>query len=222
MHTGTTTSPAHAPACCPGVVSSLRWRGSRSLAKRSVRNDGSCRSSGCRAQQLRRFTPATVAASTSLFAEQRATAKLCAATQRSSPPSLALAAPSPVPMRGRGSRSSRRADPELTRGGPQRLVVLAEKSGAVGATSASSSSVPYSGSVSNAPHHPCAPLQPRAGRAAGGVCCRLPCSEPSPAPRSESGPCRRCQVRQTRSRWVTCWTSRLRAPRAGCRCASTP
>ena len=82
--------------------------------------------------------------------------------------------------------------------------------------------VPYSGFVSNVPHHPCAPLQPRAGRAAGGVsCCRLPCSEPSPAPRSESGPCRRCLVRQTRSRWVTCWTSRLRAPRAGCRYAST-
>ena len=31
---------------------------------------------------------------------------------------------------------------------------------------------------------------------------------PSPAPRLESGPCRRCLVRQTRSRWVTCWTSR--------------
>ena len=55
-----------------------------------------------------------------------------------------------------------------------------------------------------------------------GVCCRLPCSEPAPAPRLESGPCRRCLVRQRRSRWVTCWTSRLRAPRAGCRCASTP
>ena len=70
--------------------------------------------------------------------------------------------------------------PELTRGGPQRLVVLAaEVEGADGATSASSSSAPCSGSTSSAPHHPCAPQQPRSGRAAGGVCCRLPCSASS-------------------------------------------
>ena len=71
---------------------------------------GPGRSRSCRAQRRRRFTPATVAASTSLSTEQRATAKLCAATQPSFPPLLALAAPSPVPMRGRGSRLSRRAD----------------------------------------------------------------------------------------------------------------
>ena len=66
MHTGTTTSPAHARACCPGVVSSWKGRGSRLLARRSARKVGSCRSSGCRAQQRRRSTPTTVAASTSL------------------------------------------------------------------------------------------------------------------------------------------------------------
>ena len=110
MRTGTTTSPAHARACCPGVVSSLKGRGFRLLARRSARKVGSCRSSGCRGQQRRRFTPTTGAASTSLSTEQRAAAKPCAATQPSSPPLLALAAPSPVPTRGRESRLSRRAD----------------------------------------------------------------------------------------------------------------
>ena len=76
---------------CPGVVSSLKVRGFRSLTRRSVRKVGSCRNSGCRAQQHRRFTPTTVA-STSLPREQRATTKHCAATQPSSPP-YALAAP---------------------------------------------------------------------------------------------------------------------------------
>ena len=75
------------------------------VAREAVGPEGS---SGCRAQQRRRFTPTTVAASTSLSTEQRATAKLCAATQHSSPPLLALAAPSPLPTRGRESRVSRR------------------------------------------------------------------------------------------------------------------
>ena len=48
--------------------------------------------------------------------------------------------------------------------------LAAEIEGLLGATSASSS-VPCFGSVSNAPRHPRAPLQPM--RAAGGVCCRL-------------------------------------------------
>ena len=231
MRTGTTTSPAHARACCPGVVSSLKGRGFRLFARRSARKVGSCRSSGCRGQQRRRFTPTTVAASTSLSTEQRAAAcrgeALCCDATLVSP---LTRAGRPVPgadtRAGVALVAARRRKvaryPELTRGGPQRLVVRSPRCRSRGRWNDECQQLePYSGSVSNAPHHPCAPLQPRAGRAAGGVCCRLPCSAPSPAPRLESGPCRRCLVRQTHSRWVTCWTSRWRAPRASCRFAST-
>ena len=161
MHTG---SPAHARACCPGVVSSLKGRKLGSLAKRSVRKDGSCRGSGCRAQRRRRFTPTTVAASTSL--------------------------------------STRKVTryPELTRGEPQGLVVFAAKvEGRWCDDCQQFLRTLLRLRVHRAPP-PCAPLQPRVGRAAGGVCCRLPCREPSPAPRLKSGPCRRCLVGQTRSR----------------------
>ena len=84
--------------------------------------------------------------------------------------------------------------PELTRGEPQRLIVLTAQVGGRWSDECQQFLRTYSGSVSKAPHYPCAPLQPRAGRAAGGVCCRLPCSEPSPAPHLESGPYRRCLV----------------------------
>ena len=60
---GPPTSPAPTRACCPGVIPSSKGRGFRSLAGRSVRKVESCRNSGCRAQQRRRFTPTTVAAS---------------------------------------------------------------------------------------------------------------------------------------------------------------
>ena len=76
--------------------------------RRSARKVGSCRSSGCRRQQHRRFTPTTVAASTSLSTERRAAAKPCAATQPSSSPSLALAA-RPRCRRAGGSRACRGA-----------------------------------------------------------------------------------------------------------------
>ena len=147
MRTGTTTSPAHARACCPGVVSSLKGRGFRLFARRSARKVGSCRSSGCRGQQRRRFTPTTVAASTSLSTEQRAAAcrgeALCCDATLVSP---LTRAGRPVPgadtRAGVALVAARRRKvaryPELTRGGPQRLVVLAAEVGAAGTTSASS------------------------------------------------------------------------------------
>ena len=213
MHTGTTTSPAHARACCPGVVSSLKGRRFRLLARRSARKVGSCRSSGCRAQQRRRFTPTTVAASTSLSTEQRAAAKPCAATQPSSPPLLALAAPSPVPTRGRESRLSGRADaksryPELTRGGPQRLVVLAPEVGGRWSDECQQFLCPTPAPCPTRPTTLARLCSPGLGTPLVECAFGMPCSAPSPAPRLESGPCRRCLVRQTRSRWVTCWTSR--------------
>ena len=100
MHTGTITSPAHANAraCCPGVISSLKGRGIKSLAKR-------CGRRVVPQQWLSRTTapqvhPETVPALISLSTEQRATAKPCAATQTSSP----------LSRRGRESRLSGRAD----------------------------------------------------------------------------------------------------------------
>ena len=110
--------------------------------------------------------------------------------------------------------------PDLTRGGPQRLVVLAAEVGGRWREKCQQFlRTLLRLRVQRGPP----PL--RAAAAQGWArrwWSRLPCSEPSPAPCLESGPCRRCLVRQTRSRWVTCWTSRLRAPRAGCRCASAP
>ena len=129
MRTGTTTSPAHARACCPGVVSSLKGRGFRLLARRSARKVG-CRSSGCRRQQRRRFTPTTVAASTSLSTEQRAAAKpsLVSPLTRAGRPVPGADARAGVALVAVRRRKVAR-HPELTRGGPQRLVVLAAEVG---------------------------------------------------------------------------------------------
>ena len=54
-----------------GFIVESRGRGFRSLARRSVRQVGSCHNSGCRAQPHRRLTPTTVAASTSLSTDSR-------------------------------------------------------------------------------------------------------------------------------------------------------
>ena len=107
--------------------------------------------------------------------------------------------------------------PELTRGGPQRLVVLAAEVGGRWSDECQQFlRTLLRLRVQRAPP----PLRASAAQGWARRWWSVPCSAPSPAPRLESGLCRRCLVRQTRSRWVTCWTSRWRAPRAGCRFAS--
>ena len=168
---GTATSPAHAQVCCPGMVSSLKGRGFRSLAKRSVRKDGSPPRLRC------------------LYGATGNGEALCCDATFVSP---LTRAGRPVPGAADALVAARRRKvarcPQLTRGGPQQLVVLAAEVGGRCSNECQQFLRTYSGFVSNAPHHPRAPPQARAGGAAGGVCCRLPCSEPSPAPRLESGP----------------------------------
>ena len=62
--------------------------------------------------------------------------------------------------------------PELTRGRPQRLVL-----GGRWSDECQQFLRTLLRLGASAPRHPCGPQPPRAGRAAGGVCCRLPCSE---------------------------------------------
>ena len=112
----------------------LKGRGFRLLARRLARKVGSCRSSGCRAQQRCRFTPTTVAASTSLSTEpSRGEALCCDATLVSPLTRAGRPVPGADARAGVALVAVRRRKvaryPELTRGGPQRLVVLAAEVG---------------------------------------------------------------------------------------------
>ena len=110
--------------------------------------------------------------------------RFCVAMRHPCPPSLAQA-----------------RYPELTRGGPQRLVVLAAvRSGAAGTTSASSPFASCSGFASSAPNPSCVRPRHRAGPAVGGASCPSPCNALSPALRSGCGPCRRCRGPRTHSK----------------------
>ena len=110
MHTGTTTSPAHARACCPGVVSSLKGRGFRLLE--AVGLEGRV----VPQQWLSRTTAPQVHPDDHrrldfvVYGASSRGETLCCDATLVSPLILALAAPSPVPTRGRESRLSRRAD----------------------------------------------------------------------------------------------------------------